>query len=268
MKAMCNFFEVSRAAYYAWRKKLLEPDRDEPRMKLVEEAYLASRRTYGYRRVQMWIAQQKDVTINHKAVLRLMNKLGIRSVARRRNPYRPKKGQKSRYRYAHLLQRDFRAQSPNQKWCTDITYVWTKSGWAYLSVIKDLFDGYIVAHQFSKRNDVPLVTATIKQAQRKEKVTGTLLHSDQGHQYCSHAYYVLTKEYKLTRSMSRKGNCWDNAVVENFFGHFKEEAVRQYPTLSFKEMKQVIDEYVYFYNHERIQLKTKQTPYQLRCLSG
>ncbi len=237
-------------------------------MKLVEEAYLTSRRTYGYRRIQAWLKTNKAENINHKTVLRLMNKMGIRSVARKRNPHRPKKNDKSRYRYAHLLQRNFHAEKPNKKWCTDITYIWTQAGWAYLSVIKDLFDGYIIAHQFSTRNDVALVTQTLKQAQQKEKVTGTLLHSDQGHQYCSHTYYVLTKEYKLIPSMSRKANCWDNAVIENFFGHLKEEALRQYPTLSFEETAQIIDEYVYFYNHERIQLKTKQTPYQLRCLSS
>ena len=235
-------------------------------MNLVEEAYLASRRTYGYRRITIWITQHKGVTLNHKAVLRLMNKLGIRSVARRPNPYRPPKANRSNYRYPHLLQRSFQADKPNQKWCTDITYVLTESGWAYLCVIKDLSDGFIVAHHLSTRPDVTLVTRTLKLACRNKMVTGTLLHSDQGHQYGSHAYYVLTKDYKLIPSMSRKANCWDNAPIENFFGHLKEEALRQYPILPFKETKQIIDEYIYFYNHERIQLKTKQTPYHLRSL--
>ena len=266
MKAMCTFFGVSRAAYYAWRKRATRPDPDLDRMKLVEEAFVASRRTYGYRRIAIWIRQRREVTINHKAVLRLMNKLGIRSEARKRNPYRIPKENRRIHHYPHLLQRNFRAERPNQKWCTDITYVLTDTGWAYLSVIKDLFDGYIVAHHLSSRNDIALVTKTLKQAQQKEMVTGTLLHSDQGHQYCSHSYYVLTKDYKLIPSMSRKANCWDNAPIENFFGHLKEEALRQYPALSFEDTKQIIDEYIYFYNYERIQLKTKQTPYQLRSL--
>jgi len=235
-------------------------------MELVEEAFMASRRIYGYRRIQIWIAQHKGVIINHKAVLRLMNKLGIRSQARKRNPFRLSMENRRIHHYPHLLQRKFQADRPNQKWCTDITYVLTCTGWAYLSVIKDLFDGYIVAHYLSSRNDVTLVTKTLKQARQKEMVTGTLLHSDQGHQYSSHSYYVLTKDYKLIPSMSRKANCWDNAPIENFFSHLKEEALRQFPTLSFEETKQVIDEYIYFYNYERIQLKTKQTPYQLRSL--
>lgn len=235
-------------------------------MKLVEEAFAASRRTYGYRRIAISIKQHKGVTINHKAVLRLMNKLGIRSAARKRNPFRLPKENRGIYHYPHLLQRNFQAEKPNQKWCTDITYVLTQAGWAYLCVIKDLFDGFIVAHHLSTRNDVALVTKTLKHAWQKEMVTGTLLHSDQGHQYGSHSYYVLTKAYKLIPSMSRRANCWDNAPIENFFGQLKEEALRQYPTLSLEETKQIIDEYIYFYNHERIQLKTKQTPYQLRSL--
>jgi putative transposase len=263
---MCDFFGVSRAAYYAWRRRSVEPDRDLPRMKLVEEAFMASRRTYGYRRIAIWIAQHKGIVINHKVVLRLMNKLGIRSEARKRKLYRTPKENRRIYRYPHLLQRNFKAEKPNQKWCTDITYVLTETGWAYLCVIKDLFDGYIVAHQSSLRNDVTLVTTTVQLAMEKEKVTGTLLHSDQGHQYSSHSYFVLTKAYRLIPSMSRRANCWDNAPIENFFGHLKEEALRQYPTSSFEETKQIIDEYIYFYNHERIQLKTKQTPYQLRSL--
>jgi putative transposase len=192
---MCDFFGVSREAYYAWRRRSARPDRDVPRMELVEEAFVTSRRTYGYRRIGIWIAEHKRVVINPKAVLRLMNKLGIRSVARKPNPFRPPKENRRIYHYPHLLQRNFQAERPNQKWCTDITYVLTHTGWAYLSAIKDLFDGYIVAHQLSSRNDLALVTQTLQQAHHKEMVAGTLLHSDQGHQYRSHAYYVLTKDY-------------------------------------------------------------------------
>jgi putative transposase len=266
VNAMCDFFSVSRAAYYTWRERSKELDPDLPRMQLIEEAYLASRRTYGYRRIQIWLQAHKGLHINHKAVLRLMRKLGIRSIARKPNPYRASKQTEHRHPYPHHLKRNFQAEEPNQKWCTDITYIMTSNGWAYLSVIKDLFDGYIVAHHLSARNDVAMVTKTLKKARQKEMVTGTLLHSDQGHQYRSHAYYVLTKAYKLMPSMSRKANCWDNAPIESFFGHLKEEALRQYPILSFKETRQIIDEYIYFYNHERIQLKTKQTPSQRRSL--
>ena len=265
---MCKFFDISRAAYYAWVGRSNQLDRDTERMALVREAWVKSRKTYGYRRVTMWIQQHKGISINHKAVLRLMNKMNIRSIARRRRPYKKMSQLDIYHRYENILDRDFTATKPNQKWVTDITYILTQQGWAYLSTIKDLFDGFIVAHQFGRHNSVRLVTDTLKQAKHKEKVTdGLLIHSDQGHQYTSQAYFVLTQEYHITPSMSRRGNCWDNAPMENFFGHLKEEALRQFETPSFEQAQVIIDDYVCFYNYERIQLKTRQTPYQTRCLS-
>jgi putative transposase len=151
----------------------------------------------------------------------------------------------------------------------DVTYVHTQQGWAYLSVIKDLFDGFIVAHHFSRDDSVGLVTRTIQLAKQKvQDVKGLLLHSDQGFQYRSDPYRVLVGAYGIIPSMSRKGNCWDNAPMENFFGHLKAEALRPFRNPTFQEAQRLIDEYVHFFNYERIQLKTRQTPYQLRRLSG
>lgn len=267
MTEMCSFLEVSRAGYYAWAKRITRIDRNEERKALIKEAYNTSHRTYGYRRIQLWIKQKYDLQINHKAVLRLMNELGIHSVARRRRYLRKLEGLNTFHRYPNILNREFTADHPNQKWVTDVTFIHTNQGWAYLSTIKDLHDGYIVAHIFSKQNSLGLVTNTLKQALQKEVVTdGLVLHSDQGYQYTSHSYFALTREYNISPSMSRRGNCWDNAPMENFFGHLKEEALRQIHNPTFDEARQTIDEYIYFYNHERIQLKTRQTPYQLRCL--
>ena len=269
MKGMCAFFGISRAAYYSWRKRMDRPGRDEERLKLVSEAYEASKRTYGYRRIELWLRQKRAVIINHKAVLRLMNRLGIHSVARRRKIYQKMSQLSIYHRYENLLNRDFRATRPNQKWVTDITYVATRQGWAYLSTIKDLYDGFIVAHLLSPSNSVALVTRTLRLAHQKEMVTdGLILHSDQGHQYTSHAYHVLTQQYNITTSMSRRANCWDNTPMENFFSHLKEEALHQIKTPTYEEAKQVVDEYIHFYIYDRIQLKTKQTPYQVRCLSS
>ena len=268
MKAMCHFFGVSRAAYYAWTQRLQRPDKDAPRMQLVQEAYLKSRQTYGYRRIALWIRQHKGVVINHKAVLRLMHKLQIRSIARKPKAFKPMSQVASYHQYENVLARDFTATRPNQKWVTDITYVATQHGWAYLATIKDLYDGFLVAHQLGRRNSVGLVTRLLKQARHKEKVTdGLLLHSDQGHQYTSHPYAVLTQQYNINPSMSRPGNCWDNAPMESFFAHLKEELLRHIPPPSFEQAKELIADYIQFYNYERIQLKTRQTPYQTRCLS-
>ncbi len=267
MSEMCSFFEISRAAYYAWRHRIDQPDRDKERLNQVSEAYEASHRTYGYRRIVLWLRQKRGVVINHKSVLRLMNRLGVHSVARRRKLFQ-RMGQVPIYhRYENLLNRDFQASRPNQKWVTDITYVATQQGWAYLSIIKDLYDGFIIAHLLSPSNSVALVTRTLQLAYQKEKVTdGLILHSDQGHQYTSQAYHVLTQQYNIIPSMSRRANCWDNAPMENFFSHLKEEALRQIKIPTYEEAKQVVDEYIHFYNHDRIQLKTRQTPYEVRCL--
>lgn len=268
MSAMCQFFGISRAAYYAWVKKMNRPDPDTEQLGWVQEAYQVSRRTYGYRRITWWIGKHKGKTINHKAVLRLMNKLNIHSIVRKRKPYKKVTQLETYHRYDNLLNREFAATRPNQKWVTDITFVATQQGWGYLSTIKDLFDGFIVAHEFGRENSQTLVNRTLQKAAQNEKVTAELLlHSDQGYQYTSQAYFVLTQQYTITPSMSRRGNCWDNAPMESFFGHLKEEALRQVRKPSFDEARQIIDEYIRFYNYERIQLKTRQTPFETRCLS-
>jgi len=269
VKAMCEFFGVSRAAYYAWVGQLDEKDPDQDRMEQIQAVYEASHKTYGYRRITIQLQQKLGLQINHKAVLRLMGKLGIRSQARKPKMYKKLEEIGTYHRYPNVLNRDFVATKPNQKWVTDVTYIRTQQGWAYLSTIKDLYDGFIVAHVFDRNNSIVLVTRTLKQAKQKEKVTdGLILHSDQGTQYTSQAYHVLLGEYNITPSMSRRGNCWDNAPMENFFGHLKQEYLRQFKQPPFKEMEQLIDEYIYFYNYERIQLKTRQTPYETRCLSS
>lgn len=266
---MCEFLAVSRAAYYEWVKTLDKPDPDQLRMEQVQAAYEASHRTYGYRRITLDLQQKQSTCINHKTVLRLMRKLNIRSVARQPKLRKKLEEIGTYHKYPNLLNRDFAATRPNQKWVTDVTYILTQQGWAYLSTIKDLYDGFIVGHVLSQSNSIALVTTTLRQAQSKEKVTdGLILHSDQGHQYTSQTYHdVLTQEYNITPSMSRRGNCWDNAPMESFFGHLKEEYLGQFKKPTFQEAQQLIDEYVHFYNYERIQLKTRQTPFQRRCLS-
>lgn len=237
-------------------------------MHLVAQAYQHSHRTYGYRRISYWLRRRYGRTINPKAVLRLMQKMGIRSIARRRRVCRPA-GSNPDYHYANVLQRDFTASRSNQKWVTDITWIQTRQGALYLSVIKDLYDGFIVAHAASPQNSVALVTRTLQQALRSfPAAKGLVLHSDQGAQYCSQTYFRMTHQAQITPSMSRRGNCWDNAPMENFFGQLKSEAIRPLKPETIQQAEEVINEYIHFYNHERIQLKTRLTPYELRCQSG
>ena len=170
------------------------------------------------------------------------------------------------HRYPNILNRDFTAERPNQKWVTDISYIRTSEGFLYLSVIRDLYDNSIVAYKTAREQSVKLVLDTIKAAKRKEKITEELqLHSDQGFQYTSQAYFNLTQSYGITQSMSRRGNPYDNALAENFFSILKTECIHRVKLRSYEEARLLIAEYIHFYNSIRIQSKTKLTPFEKRC---
>ena len=188
-----------------------------------------------------------------------MNKYGLLSKIRRRKKYQ-RMGQQI-HKYENLLNRNFVADRPNQKWVTDISSIHTAQGILYLSIICALFDNSIVAYKTGTEQTVNLILNTIKLAMEKGTATGELhLHSDQGFQYTSQAYFNLTREYGITPSMSRRGNCYDNALAENFFSILKTECIYRHKLNSFNEARQLIDEYINFYNNERIQTKTCLTP--------
>jgi putative transposase len=267
VKDMCKLLEVSRSGYYDWIKRLDTPDKDEWLASAIRLCQDKSRKTYGYRRVRLWLIRNYGVVANHKAILRVMNKYNLLSEVRRRRKYQ--QYSQSIYRYENILNRDFKAELSNQKWVTDITYVHTKQGVLYLSIIKDLYDGFIVGYQYGSEQTNDLVSRTVRNAIRNKMVAnGLVLHSDQGAQYTSHEYHCLTKEYGIAPSMSRRGNCLDNACAESFFGQLKSECINRVKLSNFEEAQQLIDEYIYFYNYERIQLKTKLTPYEKRCQSA
>ena len=167
------------------------------------------------------------------------------------------------HKYENLLNRDFHADVPNQKWVTDISYIHTDEGVIYLSTIRDIYDNSIVAYKTAVQQTVSLVLDTIRLAMKDEKkrVAAELqLHSDQGFQYTSQGYFNLIQEYSITPSMSRRGNCYDNAMAENFFSILKTECIYRQKIRTFQQAKELIDDFIYFYNHERIQLKTGETP--------
>ena len=170
-------------------------------------------------------------------------------------------------KYENLLNREFHADKPNSKWVTDISCIQTRQGILYLSMIRDLYDNSIVAYKTATRQTVALVLDTVRLAVQKEKkrVAAELqLHSDQGGQYTSQEYFDLTKRYGITPSMSRRGNCYDNAMAENFFSILKTEYIYRQRIATFRQARAFIDDFIYFYNHERIQLKTGVAPLSLR----
>ena len=258
---MCRVLGVSRSGYYGFVKRMDKPAKDLELSELIRECQQETRQTYGYRRVAIWL-ERKGIHHNPKTILRVMNKYSLLSVVRRR---RYCNYSQALHRYDNLLNRDFHADRPNQKWVTDISYIRTSQGFLYLSVIRDLYDRSIVAYKTSTVQNVNLVLNTIKAAKIKEKVTGELqLHSDQGFQYTSQGYFKLTQSYNITPSMSRRGNPYDNALAENFFSILKTECIYRTKIKTFAEARQLIDDYIYFYNHQRIQSKTKLTPLELR----
>ena len=264
VSVMCRFFGVSRSGYYDFIHRLETPEKDADLAEKIRKQQRQSYGTYGYRRMQLALAA-KGIYRNPKTVLRVMKKYNLLSEIRRRRRW-VNMGQQL-HRYENLLDRQFQSDRPNHKWVTDISYIHTKQGVLYLSMIRDLYDNSIVAYKTGTEQTINLVLDTIRLAMRKEKkrVAAELqLHSDQGFQYTSQAYFKLTQKYGKTPSMSRRGNCFDNAMAENLFSILKTECIyRQKPT-TFTEANEMIDRYIHFYNYERIQLKTGVAPLTLR----
>ena len=261
IREMCRFFKVSRSGYYDYLKRMDQPARDLPIAKKIRECQEHSRSTYGYRRVHIWLEKQ-GIHKNPKTVLRVMQKYDLLSVVRRKK-YRHYGDQL--HRYPNLFNRDFHADRPNQKWVTDISYIKTGQGFLYLSIIRDLYDNSIIAYKTGTEQNTNLVLSTVRAAKRKEKVTAEVqLHSDQGFQYTSHAYFNLTQSYHIMPSMSRRGNPFDNALAENFFSILKTECIYRQKIRTYEEARLLIGAYIHFYNYERIQLKTKLTPMEYR----
>lgn len=256
---MCRLFGVSRSGYYDYCKRIGRPEPDTELAEVLRGQQERCRQTYGYRRMWLWLEKQ-GVHHNPKTVLRVMKKYGLLAEIRRVRKWVQMEEQT--HKYENLLNREFQADHPNRKWVTDISYIHTGQGVLYLSMIRDLYDNSIVAYKMATQQTVNLVLDTIRLAKRKEKVAaGRLqLHSDQGSQYTSQAYFDLTKEYGITPSMSRRGNCYDNAMAENFFSILKTECIYRQKIKSFQQARKLIDEFIHFYNYERIQLKTGETP--------
>ena len=261
---MCKFFGVSKSGYYDYVKRISRVEKD---FELAERISLQQKRcfqTYGYRRMHIWLEQQ-GIHHNPKTILRIMKKYGLLSEIRRRRKWQ-NLGQQV-HRYENLLNRQFHADRPNAKWVTDISYIHTKEGILYLSMIRDLYDNSIVAYKTASSQTVNLVLDTVRLAMRREKkkVAAELqLHSDQGFQYTSQAYFKLMQSYKITPSMSRRGNPYDNVMAENFFSILKTECIYRHKPKSLREANSMIERYIDFYNNERIQTKTGVAPLTLR----
>jgi len=261
---MCRFFGVSRSGYYDFIHRMGNKEKDSELADIIRNHQERCFKTYGYRRMWLWLKNQ-GIYRNPKTILRIMKKYDLLAEIRRRRKW-VQMGQHI-HKYENLLNRQFQADIPNNKWVTDISYIHTKEGILYLSMIRDLYDNSIVAYKTGTQQTVNLVLDTIHLAMKseKKKIAAELqLHSDQGFQYTSQAYFKLTQKYGITPSMSRRGNCYDNAMAENFFSILKTECIYKIKPKTMQEAREAIDAYIYFYNHERIQLKNGVAPLTLR----
>ncbi|WP_160058466.1 IS3 family transposase [Alkalicoccus saliphilus] len=253
---LCRVLGVSRSGYYKWRR--YEPTADHQEntrlMTRIRRLFADFGGILGYRRLTMTINRRYKKQYNPKRILRLMRLLGLKSLIRMKTSGCTKTSYKNIEE--NLLEREFQAEAPNEKWVTDITYLrYGKGKKAYLSAIKDLYDGSIVAYHVGHFNDNDLVLETLRKAKAAHPTAHPLLHSDRGSQYTSKRYRLQTTAYQMERSMSRVGNCIDNAPIESFFSHLKTERYHRKNYAHFQALCEDIDDYIYFYNHERYQKK-------------
>lgn len=246
---------LAKSVYYYHCKALRQASPDKALQSQIAQLYHEHKGRYGYRRITMSL-RLSGVNINHKRVQRLMGELGLKSKVRPKR-YTSYKGDVGKIA-PDLVQREFTADKPNQKWVTDVTEFKVGEQKVYLSPVIDLFNQEVVSYEVSKSVRLSLVTDMLKKATAKLGLHETpIVHSDQGWQYQNRQYQQQLKEKGLKQSMSRKGNCLDNAVAENFFGLLKTEMYHNEVFKSADELIETIKEYIDYYNNKRIKLKLK-----------
>ncbi|PYE88346.1 putative transposase [Bacillus sp. 196mf] len=250
---MCQVFGVSRSGYYAWLKRPAssQKKRKEQLIKQVRNEYLQSNQIYGSPKITKELHKQ-GVYVSQKTVARVMQQAGLRSITVRK--YKATKNSNHSYNvYANMLDQNFVANQPNQVWMSDITYIHTEEGWLYLASIMDLYTRKIVSWHIDARMTKELVITALQRALAQETITeGIMHHSDRGSQYASHEYQKILKQEKFQVSMSRKGNCYDNAVIESFHSVLKKEWVYPKKYKTREEAKSSIFKYIeVFYNRKR-----------------
>ena len=261
---LCTLLDVAKSGYQAWCSgKVVPPHRLEEMRLLVaiRAAHERGRGTYGPKKIRTELAEQ-GIVVGLNRIRRLRKQHGIRCTHKKK--FRVTTDSKHNLPIApNLLDRQFACTAPNQVWVADITYIPTDEGWLYLAAIKDLYSCEIVGWAMDSRMTKALVADALRAAYwRKKPKPGLMHHSDRGSQYCSATYRALQASYGMRASMSRKGNCWDNAPMESFFGTLKTESLHHYRFVTREQTRQVVFEYIeVFYNRIRRHAKiSNQVP--------
>ena len=270
IELLCEIAHVSKSGYYKWLKHADKPEKDYEDYLVIKAIFDKGKAKYGWRTIKMRLLSNKRLVMNHKKIQRIMKKYQLFAKIRRVNPYKMIMKKTLEHRtFENILNRQFTQYIPLKVLCTDITYIPYNHRMAYLSVIKDIATGEVVSWYLSQHIDMDLVMNTVEQMKNNPifqtaSFKGVLIHSDQGVHYTHPQYIQSVKDLEMVQSMSRKGNCIDNAVMETFFGHAKDDVdFKQCKT--FNELLLVWKEYMKYYNNERSQWDLKKmTPVEYR----
>ncbi len=253
---------MARSTFYYYLKHPIR-DKYECEKQEIVDIFNANKGRYGYRRVLM-IMRNKGYVINHKTVLKLMKLLGLKGKQRKNDKYHSYKGKVGKIA-DNLLKRDFKAEKPFEKLTTDVTQFKVGDTKVYLSPVMDLYNREIVSYSVSLSPNLEQIREMLNGLFNKLPDDATpVFHSDQGWQYQHAEYQRLLAEHNITQSMSRKGNCMDNGAMENFFGRLKVEMFYSEKFESLEAFIHELNEYIYYYNNERISSKLKMSPVQYR----
>lgn len=255
---------LSSSGYYRWKRIRGRPDKDDELKGILRTEYRRLRGIYGYRRMRILLEKRHGILHNGKKICRLLKEMGLQARIRRRRAKYPSMGQGTEF-HPNILARKFSADRPDRKWVTDITVIVQNGQRYYLSVIMDLFNREVVAYRMGRHMDLSLVMESVKEAIGGKKTDGLMIHSDQGGHYTSPAYGTYLRKRGIVQSMSGRGNCLDNASMENFFGHLKSELIYNRRFCTGEELTKNVRDYIRFYNNERIQEKlNKMAPVEYR----
>ena len=258
LSLLLSIAQLPRATFYYHLKRMENLDKYQEVKEEIKTIYHENKGRYGYRRITAEL-HNRGFHLNHKTIQRLMKQRGLICRVRVKK-YRSYKGEVGKIA-PNLLQRDFYAEKPNQKWVTDVTEFSLCGQKRYLSALLDLHSSYLISYTISERPVLSMVTGMLDKAFEKlPNGTGLILHSDQGWQYQNKYYRQMLKQKGIRQSMSRKGNCLDNAVMENFFGLLKSELLYLQQFQSMEHFKQELVEYLDYYNNHRIKAKLKGLP--------
>jgi len=266
VKLSCIIAEVTRSGYYQWLKHSDEPEQDHDDYLLVKEVFEKGKRKYGFRTIKMKLFSQNKIIMNHKKISRIMKKYRLFVKIRTINPYKAIRKKSLEHRTCeNKLNRSFKQIVPFKVLSTDITYLPFNHRFAYLSVIKDIASREVVGWNMAQHLEMDLVLGTVENMQSNLALPqDALIHSDQGFHYTNPQYIEKLRELGMIQSMSRKGNCIDNAPIESFFGHLKDD-VDYKNCKTFEQVHLLIGEYMEYYNNNRQQWNLKKmTPVEYR----